>query len=199
VTTPKAPALLDLPESDGALLEPAQEAVLARALRSAYAPGELLPARHAEILRATLEDPFAAPTADELRESARLRRALEDGDVSHPDAALGRALAAAMSPAPLAEAAGAELARSVDRRKPNVVFVAFGALGLAAAAAFALFVARPRAPEHEAVPALARSRSTQELFREPFDPKRTSERIDRIAEARARDARENRYALWGVR
>jgi hypothetical protein len=89
--------------------------------------------------------------------------------------------------------------RRAARRRPNLVFVTFGGLGLAVAAAFALFVARASDPAREAPPALARSRTTQALFREPFEPNRTSERIDRIAEARERDARENRYALWGVR
>jgi len=195
VTTPETP---EFPDDGATPLAPAEEAVLARALRAAYVPTELAPERHAEILRAALDDPFAPASADELRESARLRHALEDRDVSHPDAALARALAAAVNPTPLGRATALELSRRA-RRKPNVVFVTFGAFGLAVAAAFALFVARARNPAHEALPALARSRTTQDLFREPFDPNRTSERIDRIAEARARDARENRYALWGVR
>ena len=193
MTTRKPP---EFPDDGAAPLAPAEEAALARALCAAYAPSELAPGRHAEILRAALDDPFAPPSADELRESARLRRALEDRDVSHPDAALARALAAAISPEPLSDAASRELLRRAAPRKPNVVFVTFGALGLAVAAAFALFVARAPNPGHE--PPLARSRTTQDLFREPFDPNRTSERIDRIAEARERDARENRYALWGV-
>jgi hypothetical protein len=196
VTTPKPPGADEGLET---LLDPAEEATLARALRLAYAPSELAPERHAEILRTALEDPLAPATADELRESARLRRALEDGDASHPDAALARALAAAVNPEPLAGATSGELLRRVARRRRNVVFVTFGALGLAAAAGFALFVARASDTAHEPLPALARSRSTQDLFVEPFDPNRTSERIDRIAEARERDARENRFALWGVR
>jgi hypothetical protein len=77
------------------------------------------------------------------------------------------------------------------------VFVTFGALALAAAAGFALLLAHPAATTNE--PVLARSRSTRDLFREPFEAGRTTERIDRIASARERDARENRYALWGVR
>jgi hypothetical protein len=196
VTTPKTP---EFPDEGATPLAPAAEAALARALRAAYVPTELAPERHAEILRAALDDPFAPASADELRESARLRHALEDRDVSHPDAALARALAAAVNPAPLERATAQELSRRAARRKPNVVFVTFGALGLAVAAGFAMFVSRANNPAHEPAPALARSRTTQDLFREPFDPNRTSERIDRIAEARERDARENRYALWGVR
>lgn len=196
MTTPKPPADVEAAEAP---LDPAEEASLARALRAAYAPGELEPRRHAELLLRALEDPFAPPTEDELVESDRLRRALEDGDERHPDAVLARALAAAVKPGPLAGGTAGRLASRAARPKPNVLFVTFGALGLAAAAGFALFVARGASTPNVPAAALARSRSTQELFREPFEPGRTTERIDRIAEARARDARENRYALWGVR
>jgi hypothetical protein len=48
--------------------------------------------------------------------------------------------------------------------------------------------------------ALAVSRSAADLFPEGI-PKEggTSDRVDRIAYARARDLRENRFARWGVR
>jgi hypothetical protein len=46
---------------------------------------------------------------------------------------------------------------------------------------------------------LARVRSTQPLFDEPFRSGETSARIDRIALARAADYRDNRFAKWGVR
>ena len=46
---------------------------------------------------------------------------------------------------------------------------------------------------------LARARSTQSLFAEPFKAGETSARIDRIAAARASDYRDNRFAKWGVR
>jgi hypothetical protein len=195
MTTPKPP----YDEEDDALspLPEGEEAALFAALRAAHAPAELDAARHREILSSALEDPLAPASADELRESERLRRALEDGDELHPDAALARALGAAMNPAPLPRATAERLAGRAARSRPNVVFVTFGALALAAAAGFALFVARPAGAPNE--PVLARSRTTQALFREPFEPGRATERIDRIASARERDARENRYALWGVR
>lgn len=194
MTDPKLPPE---PDEDAALLEPAAEDALARLLRAAYAPAELDARRHAAILATALEDPFAAPSEDELRESERLRRALEEGDESHPAAALARALGSAVKPEALPRATAERLASRTTRAKPNVVFVTFGALALAAAAAFVVFVTRPAGAPLE--PALARSRTTQELFHEPFEAGRTSERIDRIATARERDARENRYALWGVR
>jgi hypothetical protein len=188
------------PNDDGdaeAPLEPAEEAALAQALRAAYAPPELDRERHAELLRMALEDPFAPASDEELRESERLRRALDDGGDDHPGAVLARALAAAVSPTALPEPTAERIASRATRTKPNVVFVTFGALALAAAAGFALLVARPGGHANEP-PGLARSRTTQTLFREPFEAGRTTERIDRIASAREHDARENRYALWGV-
>ena len=46
---------------------------------------------------------------------------------------------------------------------------------------------------------LARARSTQPLFDEPFKVGDASARIDKIAVARASDFRGNRFAQWGVR
>ena len=181
------------------LLEAAEEAALAEALRAAFAPGDIDRARHAEILALALEDPFAAPTEDEVRESERLRVALESDDGAHPGAALARALRAATSPEPLAEQRAQELAASATPRRPNVVYVTFGAVALAAAAAFALFVVRPPSTPSTEHLNLARSRTTQGLFHERFEPGQASARIDRIASARERDRRENQYALWGVR
>lgn len=183
----------------GPWLEPDAEAALARALRSAFAPRELDAARHRAILEAALEDPFAPPTADELRESERLRHALETGDGSHAGAALARALRAATHPDPLALAGERRAASRIAARRPNVVFVTFGAAALAAAAAFAILFASPRLEKSAAAPELARSRSTAELFHEPFEPGQASARIDRIAISREREWRENQYALWGLR
>lgn len=220
------------------VLDAAEEAELAEALRSAYAPVALSPERHAAVLAFALEDPFAPASADELRESERLRQALETDDASHADAALARALRAALSPPPLAAQAreraearvrsdsgataatheGAHSGVDVPRAstKPqaeprrNVVFVTFGALALAAAAGFALLIARPSAePPPSAAFAVAsatvsahellQSRTTGDLFPDRFEAGATTARIDRIASARERDLRENRYALWGVR
>jgi len=175
------------------------ETALAEALRAAFAPAELLPARHAQILAAALEDPFAAPTQEEVRESERLRHALESDDDAHAGAALARALAAAARPAPLSEPRARRVAERAVRSRTNVVFVAFGAAALAAAAAFALFLARPTLEAQGDRPALARSRSTAELFHERFEPGQATARIDRIVSLRERELRDNQYALWGVR
>lgn len=193
MTAPKPP----LPETEEAPLEPAAENALVQALRAAYAPAPLAPARHAELLALALEDPFAPPNEEEARASERLRQALDRGDDTHEAAVLARALRAAVNPTPLPPAAERRAARATAPRA-SVVYVAFGAVALAVAAGFALFLARPSVPAESAAE-LVPSRSTQELFREPFATGEASARIDRIALARERDARENRYSAWGVR
>jgi len=183
----------------GPWLDPEAEAALARALRSAFAPAELDPARHRLLLEAALEDPFAPPSAEELRESERLRQALETGDGEHAGAALARALRAATHPDSLGQEGSRRAAARAVPRRPNVVYVTFGAVTLAAAAAFAVLFASPRLEKSAAAPELVRSRSTAELFHEPFEPGQASARIDRIAVSREREWRDNQYALWGLR
>jgi hypothetical protein len=160
--------------------------------------------------------PDAPPTEDELREARALAEALEsttasEGGPSHraDDAAFLHAVALAegthvadLDPeknARLVERALARAAANVPekRREGRVIRVTFGAvtaLSLAAAVMFAIV----KAPPSEPSPALAMSRSTQELFREPFHGE-ASARIDRIAMARSSELRENRFARWGVR
>jgi hypothetical protein len=197
----------------GEALPPEVEAELAEALRAAFAPAPLDPARHAELLALALEDPFAPASEEELRASERLRRALDEGDDSHADAALARALRAAVAPeavsAPLQTRAQAGATARKDApagggsSRGNVVYASFGALALAAAAAFVVWFALPREPANvgsAAVrPTLVQSRTTAPLFAEPFEPGEATARIDRIAHSRERELRENRYALWGVR
>jgi hypothetical protein len=177
------------------------ERALGEALRSAWDPSPIDPARHRELLELALLDPFAPPTADEVRESERLRQALETGDESHEDVALLRALSRATKPEPpSAEAsrrAEGELEKE-DRPRSNVVFASFGAVALAAAAVFALFLGTTTG-QKPAAERLVPSRSTAELFEGSFERGGATERIDRIATARAHDLRENRYTLWGAR
>lgn len=196
----------ELPADDLPLLDAADEAALMQALALAYHPPELDAERHARILRDALEDPFAEASEEEIRESERLRDALERGDTSHADAALARALSSAVRPEPPAELAEARARTSaLERsRRTNLVFVTFGAVALSAAAALALWLGGPRSEETAAsaarpVPVLAQSRSTNELFAERFAEGEASARMDRIAEQRARELRDNRYALWGLR
>lgn len=184
-------------------LDEATEQALARALAHAWAPAALDPHRHAELLALAFEDPFAPPSAEEARESERLRRALEAGDASHDDVRLLRALAAANEPKapsdPADLAARAARSQRPRARKSNVLFVSFGVATVAAAAAFALFFGASPPAAAPAAERFAPSRSTAELFEREFEQGGTTERIDRIASARAHDLRENRYAMWGAR
>jgi hypothetical protein len=182
-------------------LEPDEEMRLAEALRAAYEPAELDPALNELFIEQALEDPLAPATDDEVAASERLRDALEAG-TPHADADLARALAAAVRASETAlDARRAEAlsARAVDRKRGNVIYVAFGVVAgaVALAASVALVLSSDgRAPAAE--PVLAVSRSTAPLFTEPFETASTSARVDRIAAARERDLRNNRYALWGV-
>jgi hypothetical protein len=183
-------------------LDPVVERELAEAIRSAWEPAPLDPARHRRILELSLEDPLAEPTEEEVRESARLRRALEEGDTSHPDAELARVLRSAAKPSSARPPAAVALPRTTGRATGRVVYATFGAVALAAAAGFALFVARPRAEPAASsapLPSLHASRPTSELFAERFKTGSTTDRIDRIAVARGHDLRENRYTMWGIR
>lgn len=158
--------------------------------------------------------PDAPPTEEELREARALAEALESrasttspgAPLHSEDAAFLRAVAIAegigipeLDPEKNARLVERALARAAPepKREGRVIRVAFGAvtaLSLAAAVVFAIV----KAPPSEPSPALAQSRSTQELFREPFHGE-ASARIDRIAMARSSDLRENRFARWGVR
>ncbi len=120
------------------------ERALELALRSAWKPAELDPARHEALLALCLEDPFAEPSPEEVIESERLRRALE-GDGDHPDAALARALRLSHSPSDAPRALPElpeELEGAPAPSRGRVVYVVFGAATtlLAAAAAIALVV-----------------------------------------------------------
>jgi hypothetical protein len=183
-------------------LDPTVERELAEAIRSAWEPSPLDAARHRQILEISLADPFADPTEEEVRESARLRRALDEGDTTHPDAELARVLKNAARPSAASSDADVAPPRIAGRTAGRVFYATFGAAALAAAAGFALFVARPReqpAASRAPIPTLHASRPTGELFAERFETGGTTARIDRIALARAHDLRENRYAMWGVR
>lgn len=184
-------------------LPPAEAAELMAALVAAARPRELDPRVHERLLAEALEAPLAPPTEAELVESERLRNALESGG-AHPDADVLRALGAAFSVADDAAVERALSAAERARPRSNVFFVWFGAASavVAAAAAVALFVAgssTAEAPIARAAEELVRVRSTAELFDAPFETSGTTARMDRIAAARGRELRENRYAAWGVK
>ena len=140
-------------------------------------------------------------TEDERAQAALLADAL-GGGLPHPDADFLRALALAHAPRPVASLAHeaavaracATVARAPSRQLVRVCFGAAAALALAAGVAFYL------APQQSdrGRPRLALARSTQALFDRPFESGRGSARVDRIALARQLDARDNRFAQWGI-
>ena len=193
-------------ESELPELDASEERRLSLLLRHAFAPSELDPERHEQLLSAALEDPFAPASPEEIVESERLRRALE-GHGDHPDLALARALAQAHSPgSSLPRISPEAVLKAAPRRPAKVIAYRFGgAAALLAVAAAVLLAIAPGverdAEAPNAVPdlkALAQSRSTAPLFQaDSAGP--ASARIDRIASSRERELRDNRYALWGVR
>jgi len=206
-------------------LELADEAQLLLALEAALRPTALDPELNERLICFALEDPLAPASDAELLESARLRDALEGptGGASpavlpaeeYSDAATLRALQVAFQPHSasdelLARVLGSEVAltaapvsdqRRAPKKKTSVVYAAFGVSGIAVslAAGFALLATGTRNAPSTDLPSLVKPRSTAALFSERFETEATSARIDRIASARSRDLRDNRYAAWGVK
>jgi hypothetical protein len=185
------------------VLSAEEEARVLTALEAALRPGELDRAHHQRSIEAALADPCAPPTSEELVESARLREALGQG-LPAADAAGLHVLRAAFDPEP---ANPQQLQRAlgdlgVKPRSANRVYALFGAAGLSLAVAAGLaLVIGGVSTSSEPPPAsqLAVPRSTTPLFSEPFATHSTSARMDRIATARTRDLRSNRFAAWGVK
>lgn len=187
---------------------------LALSLRAAWDPATL----SIDESRAVLD---ATPSADEQALALALRDALaasgEPSKSAPDDAFFAHALRSAFAPAAIdpdehRAIVVAALAKMPAAKKPadvvalrargtrsTVVRVAFGVVtgGLALAASIVFVVTS--APTHGTESPLARARTTQPLFSEPFKPGETSARIDRIASARASDFRDNRFTKWGVR
>ncbi|WP_437561812.1 hypothetical protein [Sorangium sp. So ce542] len=204
------------------------EALLARALGDEGAPPTKAELRAAERLREAL-DPERLREALDPRAAggAGIERGGSSGDLAARDelAELAGALRAAWRPAPLAELRNRALVEGALRAAPAprarriapVTMAALSTLAAAAAAAALIFgqlreerASVARAPGAAAAPVgaaaprfpLIEARSTAALFdpAAPFPREGgQTERIDRIAAARASDLRQNRYAAWGVR
>lgn len=158
-----------------------QHVAFADALRAAYAPAELDPARHEALLERALGSlgAPAAPTAPVVRLDDRRRLDERRRQAARSALRWGSATGA------LAAAAAAVLVLSTSGKR--------------SAPSLASQSPAPGAAVAVAAPALAPSRSTQELFDEPFARSGgSSARIDRIAQARSRDLRQNRFRRWGV-
>jgi hypothetical protein len=202
-------------DPDASALHAEEATALERALAAAVRPEPLSPERHEAILRQVQllpgergavspeQDASSEPTAEERHAAERLAKALETGS-EHPDAALARALAHAFGQSGPEDAAQRALDRALRRASPKpasrVIAIPFRALALAgsfaAAAAVLLFLGAESRVHTPARPAL--SRSLAPLFGPEAAELEPSARLDRIADARARDFRQNRYAAWGV-
>ncbi|WP_437625793.1 hypothetical protein [Sorangium sp. So ce1151] len=201
------------------------EALLARALGDEDAPPTRAEQRAAERLRDALQ-PGGLGRGEPGRGGGPEGEGERGGhDARDELAELAAALRAAWRPAPLPELRSRTLVEAALRAAPAprarriapVTMAALSTLAAAAAAAALIFgelreerafVARaPAAPGAAAVaaaplPPLIEARSTAALFdpAAPFPREGgQTERIDRIAAARASDLRQNRYAAWGVR
>jgi hypothetical protein len=177
---------------------------LVKSLRAAWSPDPLDASVHAELL-----DELPGP--EELALAAELRDALEGNErATDPDVVV--ALRSAWSPAELgADEHRAIVARALGEAgagtgnvvafKPRAravrVVVVTTTTVLALAASVVVWITN--APPGPSEAPLAKARSTQPLFGEPFKAGETSARIDRIAIARSSDYRDNRFAKWGVR
>jgi hypothetical protein len=199
----------DTDVSDGdACAEYAQDRALADLLSLAYHPAQLSAQAQERLLSLAFEEPLAPATDVEQADARRLRRALDGASTSHDaDLAVSLACAAGKVDCDLEGVMerAASLAGLPSPRRTNVIYVAFGAAALAAAAAAALVLsmapvdppALAAAPHTE--PALVSSRSTTPLFQESFAVGKASERVDLIVAARSRELRANRFTAWGIR
>ena len=178
-----AQMLDDLPTS-------AEETILARALRDdieGVAPEAESSAR--------TDSMMAAPAAASERANSRemlvaLRAAWNPAEVDDAEhcALIQKALDTHAE-------AGTVVAIRAHRGRPMRVAVVTTTV-LALAASVVVWLRTAASPLE--VP-LARARTTQPLFVEPFKAGEASARIDRIAAARASDYRDNRFMKWGVR
>ncbi len=188
-------------------LDPEIEAALSESIRAAWSPTELSPELNELLIQQALEDPLGEASEEELAESERLRDALE-GRGEHADAALASALRSAALPSPLSELSEQRALRQAiprSSRRKTLPLVVTGATALVALAASVALVLRTSSESPSGAQIaqqakdLVQSRSTAALFPTKFETGKASQRIDRIASARGRELRENRFALWGVR
>ena len=143
----------------------------------------------------------AAELVQSIRAAVTPMSLSEDRHRAMLDRALGAGTGGDVRPAD-----GPRARERAPRRKVVYLALGTGASLLAMAAAVALVIrseqrASPMAARASAAPrpVLALARSTTDLFSESFPRSgKTTDRVDRIAYARAQDLRENRFARWGT-
>jgi hypothetical protein len=179
---------------------------LARAAKAADAGGELAPAELDAIVLAALAGEPAA-SEEEAAAAEELRAGLEDASRVNEGADFARALRAAWAPREIGRVEHARIVEGAIAPKKQesggrVIRVAFGAVATITALAASVWIfVSVQSPEVQrgATAELAKARSTQPLFDEPFKAGSSTARIDKIAVARSTDFRENRFKRWGVR
>jgi hypothetical protein len=202
-------------EGDAKLIEAHERDSILEALGAAADPQPLDAQRHQRLIENALaggsnagiessDDPLAPVTDEETAAAAKTRERLE----TDPLVALLRSAYRPDSLAPESDMVirSAALVRtsSPARSKPSVTKMVYWST-FAAAAAAALWLSIPRISQRtESVldegfhSELAQSRTTKPLFSMSFASSTPSERIDRIAQVRERELRNNRYVLWGL-
>ena len=202
-------------EGDASLIEVQERDVLFDALQAAADPRPLDAQRHQQLLQNALlgstatrgdseENPLEPASDEELAAALKTREQLE----FDPLASL---LRTAYRPSPLSPSVEQAI-RGAALRPPRSAaatpsyvprMVVWSAFALTAAAAVwmvipkALFESESsfsQGPQAK----LNLSRTTNPLFQQPFAASKPTERIDRIAQVRQKDLRDNRYALWGL-
>jgi hypothetical protein len=162
-----------------------------------------------EVIDPLATGPDAPASKEEIAAAAELREALADPSRLNEDAEVARAIALAHAPRDLSPQEHEAilkraLASAPAKGRGRVLRVTFVAAASAFAVAAAAVLLLSPAADQDGTSAVALPiacvRSTQPLFREPFARRGgESERVDRIALARAGDFRDNRFTLWGVR
>lgn len=187
-----------------------EAALLAAALKRALEPKSLSEDEHRALLDRALRDVDAPASDDEIERGERLRDELDDPGSTHPDVQLARALRLAVQPRALEAATHRKiLDHALGEPRARRMRVTWTTIFVAAAAAAAIAVIKlPRVnvgsptatwSAANAGMDMIKVHSVDDLFGEPFPKDQPpSARIDRLAEARARDLRANRFAKWGV-
>lgn len=190
-------------DGDTQLIDADERDALVAAITAANSPKPLDPRRHEQLLDVVLGrqgDPLASPGQQELVRAATV--------MSDPLVATLQAAYAPLELSPEVENIVRDSAigrphPAVQRLRPRLAATLWGVLSIAAIAVIWITTSRGRIdglrPNHRAEINFMPARSTGSMFAEPFANSTASERIDRIAQARQRDLRENRYLLWGLR
>jgi len=192
----------DLDGDLGAAVTPCEREAAA-ALCEGLAQGAL-PAEGEAALLGALAAAYRPRALDPAVNEALIARALTSAPAARPSLALVRGGAPREANAPREPARRAHV---ISMTATALASVAALAAGVALVSGKLMVAPRPPAPVAASAPAAAPmrvaliyERSTDELFdpAQRFEVGRQSQRIDRIASARAAELRRNRFVAWGV-